>query len=43
MIVGLFLVSKLNFFDHITEKIKKATRAVNFELLVTTFSSADNI
>ena len=27
--LGLFLVSKLNFFDQINEKIKKATKGVN--------------
>ena len=27
--LGLFLDSKLNFFDHINEKIKKATKVVN--------------
>ena len=27
--LGLFLDSKLNFFDHINEKIKKATKGVN--------------
>ena len=28
--LGLFLDSKLNFFDHINEKIKKATKGINF-------------
>ena len=27
--LGLFLDSKLSFFDHINEKIKKATKGVN--------------
>ena len=27
--LGLFLNSKLSFFDHINEKIKKATKGVN--------------
>ena len=27
--LGLFLDSKLNFFDHINEKVKKATKRVN--------------
>ena len=28
--LGLFLDSKLKFFDHVNEKIKKATKGVNF-------------
>ena len=40
--LGLFFVPKLNLFDHINEKIKKATKAINFEPVVTNFFSADN-
>ena len=47
--LGLFLDSKLNFFDHhINEKIKKNTKRVNVirkmnELVVTKLFSADNM
>ena len=41
--LGLFFVPKLNVFDHINEKIEKATKAINFELVVTKSFSADNI
>ena len=45
--LGLFLDSKLSFFDHINEKIKKATKGGQSykknELVVATFLSANNI
>ena len=45
--LGFFLDSKLSFFDHIKEKIKKATKGdpcyKKNELSVATFFSADNI
>ena len=40
--LGLFLDSKLSFFDYINQKIKKATKKVN-ELVVATFFSTDYI
>ena len=45
--LGFFLDSKLSFFDHLNEKIKKATKGGQCykknELVVATFLSADNI
>ena len=40
--LGLFLDSKLSFFDYINQKIKKAAKEVS-ELVVATFFSTDNI
>ena len=45
--LGFFLDSKLNFFDNINEKIKKANEGINFiiikKLVLITFFSVDNI